>query len=87
MATSPTFHEYLQLSEPFFEEGKFYIHAENPSTGNSRKIRWYTETEVASNYNSKVPNPLETYSEKDFPLLIIRNVKTKRENEWCKTSK
>lgn len=94
MAVAPSFTNYKKLSEPFIENGKYYIMVEHPNTKNSRKVRWYSDEEIAKNYGSKIKNDpqYEKYGglkkargfEKG-PILIIRNVKPADE-DWLRKS-
>lgn len=95
MATAPSFTNFKKLSEPFFENGKNYIWVEHPRTKNKRKVRWYTDAEIAKNYGSKVEqNPhyekwgglKKARGFEKGPILIIRNVRTTEDEEWLRNS-
>lgn len=94
MAVAPSFTNFKKLSEPFFENGKYYIMVEHPNTKNSRKVRWYSDAEIAKNYGSKMEiNPnyekwgglKKARGFEKGPILIIRNVKPADE-DWLNKS-
>ena len=94
MAVAPSFKNFERLSEPFLENNKWYIVVKHPTTGNSRKIRWYSEPEFMKIYGNKLAK-----EEKDGianlkiirgfekgPIAAIRNIKNETDEKWCEQS-
>lgn len=82
MPVSPSFSSYRVLSkEPFIKGAKRYVIVENPKTGNTREVRFFSEAEYARTYGNKtidttkpIANLKEKYGFTQGPILLIRNV-------------
>ena len=94
MAVAPSFKDFERLTEPFAENGKWYIVVKHPNTGNSRKVRWYSELEYAKNYANKlteeektgIPNLKTIRGFAKGPIVVIRNIKNSADEAWCEHS-
>lgn len=88
---APSYQEqYTILSEPFFENGKYYVKAKHKNTGNTRKIRWYSDSEYAKTYGKKIKdngfdNLKEARGFTNGPILVVRKNKVADE-EWLRQS-
>lgn len=91
MPLAPSFATFERLSEPFYENGKYYMNVRNPKTKTERKVRWYTDNEYAKAYGNKL------HSDDGFdglkhargfdngPILVIRGNRADDE-EWLRAS-
>lgn len=94
MAVAPSFKDFERLTEPFAENGKWYIVVKHPNTGNSRKVRWYNELEYAKAYADKlteaeksgIPNLKSIRGFDNGPIVVIRDLKTAADESWCEQS-
>lgn len=62
-----SFQSLTIVGDPFQESGRIYIYVKNEKTGNTRKVRWYTESE----YNKMYPD--------DPKVEVIKMRKTQKE--------
>lgn len=91
MPLAPSFSTFERLGEPFFDNGKFYIHVRNPKTKTERKVRWYTDAEFAKAYGKKLcpedgfDNLKQARGFTNGPILVIRNSRASDE-DWLKKS-
>lgn len=92
MATAPSFATYKRLSDPYEKNGKMYIDVEHPNTKNKRSVRWYFEKEAAKVCGKKAEittgckNLKRVRGFSKGPILVIRGVRTKEDEEWCQLS-
>lgn len=79
MNIAPSYQTYELIGEPFEENGKQYIYAKHPNTGNQRKIRVYSDKEYAKAYGAKAikddgfDNLRVVRGFGDGPILVVRN--------------
>ena len=91
MPLAPSFANFERLSEPYFDNGKYYMNVRNPKTKTERKVRWYTDAEFAKAYGKKLsPDDgfdglKEARGFSKGPILVIRNHRATDE-EWLKKS-
>ena len=91
MPLAPSFAEFERLSEPFYENGKYYMNVRNPKTGTERKVRWYTDAEYAKNYGKKLSTDdgfdglKHARGFDNGPILVIRGNRADDE-EWLRAS-
>ena len=45
MAVAPSYQSYEIVTEPYQENGKWYVNIKHPNTGNVRKARWYESSD------------------------------------------
>lgn len=98
MAVAPSFKDFPIVGEIFLKNGRNYVKVKNPSTGNVREVRWYTDSELAKITRKKAPTNATADGRKRFhglkhargfdngPILIIRGLKSIEDEEWCKLS-
>lgn len=82
---APSFQSYTMLTpEPFAKGDKLYVTVRHPTTGNSRNVRWYTDTEYRRAYGGANKSKEEkdgfaglavARGFKQGPILLIRNWK------------
>lgn len=92
---APSFEAFDKISEPFYENGKYFIKVRNPKTKTKteRKVRWYSDAEYAKAYGNKLSsnhtdgfdNLKQARGFNNGPILVIRGHKTKDE-EWLRRS-
>ena len=90
---APSFQAMKFVSEVYIKNGKQYIDVKNEKTGNTRSVRWYTDTEFAKNYGKKLEdgedkgwnNLKHTRGFDKGPILVIRGTLSTDE-KWLKTS-
>lgn len=91
MPLAPSFAEFERLSEPFFENGKYYMNVRNPRTGTERKARWYSDAEYAKTYGRKLSlddgfdGLKHARGFDNGPILVIRG-NCANDEEWLQAS-
>lgn len=94
MPVAPSFQNYKRISEePFLKGAKYYVTIEHPSTHNRRDVRWYSDSEYAKAYGSKLTKPTDDGFDglkqaRGFasgPILVIRRNRASDE-EWLSKS-
>lgn len=90
---APSFAAFDKISEPFYENGKYFIMVRNPKTKTKRKVRWYSDAEYAKAYGNKLSsdhtngfdNLKHIRGFDNGPILVIRGNKASDEN-WLRRS-
>lgn len=90
---APSFAAFDKITEPFYENGKYFIKVRNPKTKTERKVRWYTDAEYAKAYGNKLTSDHTNGFEglkhargfDNGPILVIRGNKVSDEG-WLKRS-
>lgn len=91
MPLAPSFAEFERLSEPFYENGKYYMTVRNPKTGTERKVRWYSDAEYAKAYGKKLSTDdgfdglKHARGFDNGPILVIRGNRADDE-DWLRAS-
>ena len=90
-----SFQSMTQVGEPYISNGKMYVKVLNEKTGNSRIVRWYTDSEYYKMYpEAKTEQPAATSIQRSQKLALgfdkgyitIFKGDTQPHNDWFKFS-
>ena len=85
-----SFQSYAIVSEVYTVNGRQYVKVQNPKTGSTRQVRWYTEDEYNKMYGVAEPQSIPFKTQKivlgfvnDY-ITIFKNGGMDENNEYFK---